>query len=865
MRPPWRGEDLEAEIRHHIRESADLLITQGWDPEDAWHEAERRFGDPGAVREELDAIGRHRHLADRVTGVLARLLVDFRVALRGLRLRPGFAAAVVATLALGVGTATAVFTVVDAVLLRPLPYADAERWMEVWGGTAERSSPVQTPERFDGWRDAGSAVADAWVGITRQTLVRTDGTVPEPLSMVAITPGAVSLLEVPLLFGRDFAEEDAEPGAESVAILTRRYWERLGADRGVLGTTLHLETGPATVVGVLREDVKIPDHGPVADLWVPLRRDFTAAGREVPGIYRVWARRPPGLSLEAAQDRANVVAASLEEARPGDTGWSLVLHPLGEHRINPGPERGVRILAGTAALILLIAVVNGVNLILVRTTARRRELAVRVSLGCGRARLARQLLVEGLVVGGMGAMGALALAALAVPGLRPMMPGSITFFSPYPVTLEGRAVGFCVLAALAAGALLGLVPALRDPSLTALTGSRTGDDPPGQRKLRRGLVAAQVALSLTLLTVAGLFGRSMATLLAVDPGFDVERVALAQFTPPSSRYPSAPERAEVLRGIEERLRTVPGVEAVGTSSGTGFSFGSAIETEGDPAPEEQPYLIPYTSAGAGYLEAMGFEVEEGRGFIESDVGREVAVIDRDLATFLWHGGSAVGRRFRIGDDEWIEVVGVVRELRLMGRDERDGPYQFLRSPRAEGPGSFMELAVRTRGSPSAVLPEIRMAIAAIDPWISVHSLRTAADALAEEEGEPRFLLTLMAALAAVALALASVGLYGVLSYSVGQREREMGIRMALGAERGRIRRMVLLDGLGVTILGIALGVGGAWLASDLVTSLLYEISPRDPLALGGSAILFLAVAALASWIPARRATGVDPAEVLRSE
>jgi hypothetical protein len=304
---------------------------------------------------------------------------------------------------------------------------------------------------------------------------------------------------------------------------------------------------------------------------------------------------------------------------------------------------------------------------------------------------------------------------------------------------------------------------------------------------------------------------------------------------------------------------------VGVSGGGGFSFGSALQAEGRPAPQEQPLLIPSTSAGPDYLEAMGFEIQAGRGIVDADAGREVAVVDADLAALLWGDDPAVGRRFRVGEGDWIEVVGVVRELRLMGRDQREGPYQFLRAPRARGPGSFVELAVRTAGSPSALLPEIREAIAAIDARVSVHSLRTAADALAEEEDVPRFLLTLLAILATVAVVLASVGLYGVLSYSVGRRKREMGIRMALGARRESVRRMVLLDGLAVAAAGVVAGLVGAWLTSGLVQSLLYEVSPRDPWALGGSGVLFLAVAALASWIPARRATAVDPAEVLRSE
>ncbi len=861
---PNREQDLDAEICHHLRESAELLMAQGWDPEAAWREAERRFGDQQAVRDELDDIGRRRVL-DRAAGAVSDLAADVRLALRGIARRPVFTGAVVVTLALGVGLATAVFAMIDAVVLRPMPYAEADRWMEVSSRTPERSYPSAAPEVFDGWREAGSNMADAWVGMARLTLVRIDGSVPEPLSVVALTARTSTELGIPMRLGRDFTLDDVVPGAVPVTILTRHYWERLGADPGILGTTLRLETGPVTVVGVLDRDVKVPDHGTVADLWVPLRNDHTAAGRDIRQIYRVWARRLPTLSLEAAQGRAEAIASALQEERPREGGWGLALRPLGEPRLNPGPLRGVRILAGIAILILLIALVNGVNLVLVRATARQRELAVRASVGCGRGRLARHLMAEGITLGALGAVGAILMAALALHLLRPLIPNTLSFQSLYPIGLERRAATFCLLAAAGAGTLLGLIPALRAPSLATLGGSRTDDDPPRQRQLRRALVGVQVALSMTLLAVAALFTRSMTTLLNEDPGFEVDQVALVWFTLPS-RYSTGQERAEVLQRLEQEIERLPGVQGVGSSSGTTLSFGAALQAEGGPAADAQPILVPYSWASVGYLAAMGFSLERGRAFDASDAGHEVAVIDRDLETLLWGKESAVRRRFRLSeDDDWIEVVGVVRELRLMGRDQRDGPYQFLRSPEADGPGLSVEVAIRSNGDPGGLLPDVRKAIAEVDPWIRIHALRTASDALAEEEEIPRFLLTLTGVLAGVALALAAVGLYGVLSYSVSRRRREIGVRMALGADRGEVRRLVVLDGLSVASLGILLGLGGAWLASGLVESQLYEVGPTDPVALTGSAVLFMLVTGVAAWLPAQRATTLDPAEVLKGE
>ncbi len=859
--------EIEREVQHHIEDCAQQLIDRGMPADAAWAEARRRFGDAASVRRELEEIaveGRFREMAAETVRSLA---ADVRVALRSLRRRPGFAIAVVATLTLGIGAATSIFSVLDAVLLRPLAYRNADRWTEVMRGPAGQAQMSFEVDFFQKWRDVGDSFADSWVGFTMQSFVRTDGERAEPLDGLAITPGAIEALGVPVLLGRGFTDSDAVPGGPHVVILTQRYWDRLGRPDDILGHTIGLDTGPATVVGILGGGVRFPEYGRGRDIWIPMRSDFTAAGRDVGFIQGAWALRRAGMTVEAAQERADAAAAALQEAKPTERGWPVVLEPIGRFRAQGELAQGLWVLSGTVTLLLLIAVVNGVNLLLVRATTRAREFAVRASLGCSKARLTRQLLVEGAVLGLGGALGAVALAWFGVRALGPILPSSLLFRSPYAVAVEGRTLVFAFASALAAGAVLGLVPSLAGVRMDALSAGRGGGETPRHRRARKGLVAAQIALSLTLLAIAGLLARSLGTLMQVDTGFEVERIAVLEFQLPRERYPSGAERADFIARLEERIRSSALVESVAVSSGGGFMFGNAIEAEDGAVPESQPYMIPNTHVTGSYIPTLGLELMEGRGFTPADAarGKEVAVVDRDLSHFLWGDAPAVGRRFRVGDAPWVEVIGVVRELRLMGRDQRQGPHQILFPVPESGPGSYMHVSIRTPGDPSALLALAREAVADIDPWLPIIGLRTASDVLAEEEALPRFMLLLMSLLAAAAVVLASVGLYGVLSYAVRTRERELGVRMALGADRRGVMGLVLGDGFRITATGIALGLVGAAASARLVESLLYEVGPRDPWALAGSAALFLAVALAASYVPARRATGIHPADALRAE
>jgi predicted permease len=857
-------DEADDEIRHHILERADELVQQGLTRREALREAERRFGDIERIHREMR--GRRKF---RASQLLHAVGADLRYALRGVRRNPGFALALVSTLALGIGAASSIFAVVDALLFRPLPYRDAERLVEMNHAPLQKGgyTPGTTSSRISGWRDAAVEFADGWVAWSLGTLVRTDGNAAEELEIVAVTPGADTLLGIPLLIGRAFSAEDARPGSPDVVILGRGYYERLGGDPSILGRTLRLEHGTVTVVGVFRGGVRFPTWGGDSDLWIPMRDDFTAADRPLTHIAGFWARLRPGVNLVLAQQRADIHAARLQEREPLEGGWDVELVAVGANRMSADVARALWTISATVAAIFLIAWINGINLLLVRASARSRELAVRTAIGGSRLRILRQLLMEGLVWGVLGGTAALVLAVVAVRAIGAIMPWVVLWSSPHALALETRTLVFTFGASLVVGTLLGLVPALlvlRQGGLPTLA-RRPSDDTADRRRIRSGLVVAQVALSMTLLAAAGLFVKSFIQLQTVDPGYDYERIALANIGLSPTRYANASARADFFRRLDETLEALPGIEAVTRIEGPRFRSGFDLQAEGGLAPPNQPYRVPSALVAPNYLDVMGVELLAGRAFETTDIDTDAVIIDLDLARFLWSDG-AVGRRFRLGaEGDWMTVIGVVRELRLMGRDQREGPYQILYPASPDRAGGWVEVGVRAMGDPRSVLRSVRDAVRGLDPEQTIWRLRTGEEALAEEEAEPRFVVILMCLLAGIAVALAAVGLYGVLAYAVARRDRELAVRLAVGADVRRLRRMVLVEGLAVASAGVAMGLGGAVAASRAVERLLYEVQPHDPLTLATTTVFFLAIAAAASLVPAQRAMRVNPAQTLGRE
>jgi predicted permease len=856
-------EDLERDVRdeisHHLEETVELLVAQGWEAERAVEEARRRFGPLGPTAQGLVALQRTRVRRSALREGFGSLAGDVRVGMRGLVRNRLFAASVVATVALAAGPATTLFSVLDAVLLRPLPYAELEELVEVH--VAGRDGLGVDAARYRAWVEAGEPIFEGWAAYVSETVVRTDGDEAEPLAVLAVTPGAERVVGIPLLHGRGFTADDARSG-EPVALLTRGYFERLGADPRIVGQTLRLGTGSVTIIGVLERGFLFPDYGGDRDLWVPLRDDLTLAGRTIGTLQGVWARLRDNVPLADARIAAAGIAAALEASDPRTQGWAIDLIPLGGRRASTTTERSLWLLSATVALIFMVAVMNSLNLMGMRALSRARDLRLRIALGASRARLRRQLVVEGLLLGACCALGATALAWAAMAAIERLVPEDLGFFSPYALGLEQRALVFALSASLVTGALRGLMPgAGQHVERLLLTGAR--DDSPRARKLRSTLVVGQVALSTILLAGGMLFLASFVRLARVDPGFDFERLAQAEIQLSSTRYPTGPERAELLARLEETLEAHPSVVAVTSSSGAAFTV-NLLEGEGG-ARTEEPTLVPFSRVDVDYLEVTGTELVAGRTLDPADEGRDVAIVDADMARQLWGTERAAGRRFRMGEGTWLEVVGVARDLRMMGRDQRRGPAQFVYPRGREEAESAATVLVRTADDPRTLLPVIRDAVRTIDPAQPIWRLRTSADALAEEEQTQRFLAVLMVALAGMGVLLAAVGVFGVLGYSVQRREREMGVRKALGAQSAALLGMVLRDGIMLGVAGIVLGIAGTLLASDLTEGLLYEVSPRDPRLFAAAGLLFVAVIACASLLPARRATRVDPVEALRAD
>lgn len=804
---------------------------------------------------------------------LRSLLADGSYAFRALRRNPLFALSIVVTLSLAAGSATAVFSVVDAVILRPLAYDDAERLVQVH--PEGRFSGGLDTARYRALTEEGSAVAEDWVAFQSLSRTRTDGEFAELLSVLAVTPGTTAELGIPLLHGRSFTEEDARPGA-SVAILGRAYFEQLGGDPGIVGETIRLESGPLTVVGVLEGEVRFPDYGGDRELWVPMQDDFTMLGRQPARLQGVWARLIDGVGLAEAQERADRLARSLQEANPRDGGWGVDLSPLGGNRANADTERALWFMAAIVGMILLVGVVNGSNLFGMRSIARRRELSIRSAIGGSRARILRQVTLEGLTLGLLGGLGAVALASLSLRAIEGLIPGDLLFFSPHTLGIEGRALLFAFVAAGLGGVLLGLIPGvtvLRKPGVLQAR-SATGIER-GSRRAGSTLVVAQVALSMTLLVGAALFAGSFGRLVEVDPGFDAERLAQADFELSELRYPTAADRVEFLRRFETELEARSEVDGATVTGGTGLSFGE-LQAEGMPPFEEQPELIPTRDVRPDYFRVTGTELLVGRSFQPGDEGRDVAVIDVDLAGALWRSEDVVGRRFRIApprpsgspghaDETWTEVVGVAGDLRLRGRDERNEAYQILYPRSPDDVRAYATLFVRTAGDPESVLPVIQEELRRLDPEQAIWRLRTGEDALGEFQEIQELLAVVMSMLGVIGVLLAGVGTFGVLGYSVRKRRREIGVRQALGARSATIRRLVLSDGLMLGGVGVAVGVAGALLLSGLAEGLLYGLSPRDPRVIAGSAVFLLFVVSVAADLPARNASAVDPADALRLE
>jgi putative ABC transport system permease protein len=800
---------------------------------------------------------------------------DLRIAFRQLVKRPGFTLVAIVTLALGIGATTTIFSVVDHLMLRDLPFPDADRVVTVWQANHREGNPREdvAPGNFLEWKDrAGSFAAMGAAEPYSFDLTGEDR--PQVVLANYVTDGFFDALGVQPAAGRLLQPEDFRDGAGAVAVVGWGLWQRrFGADPALVGRAIVLDGQPTTVVGILPRDLDLGLGYSYMrrDLWVPRRLQGWERTMRASAWWTVVARLAPGATLATAQADMDRVASGLAAEFPATNeriGASVV--PLHEHLVGAARPT-LMLLAAGVGLVLLVACVNIANLLLARGADRAREIAVRAAMGAGRGRLVVQLLAESAVLAAAGAAAGIVLAFWAVDLIKAVAPGDIPRFETVAVNL--RVLGFGVGLAALTALVFGLAPALRLSRPDVREVLAEGRVTPGRGRLRarQGLIVAETALALTLLIGAGLLLRSFATLLRVDPGFHREHLlALQIFYWEDGHTPQ--HRADFFDRTIRNVRALPGVRSAGAVSAAPFLAANldirrTLRKLDEPLPrpgeEPQTYLAIATP---GYFETMGIPLLRGRFLDDRDRfgAPVVALINETLRRARFGDRDPVGRTVTIGDGTTpVEIVGVVGDVRHTRLDAPPRPEMFVAEGQT-GDGS-MTYFVRAAGDPAALIPAVQQVIWSEAPLQTFYQTGTLDALVGVTLTGRRFTLLLIAIFAGLALLMAAVGIYGVISFAVSQRTHEVGIRMALGADRRAVLRMILRHGVGLAVLGVVIGLVGAALATPLMRDLLFAVSPRDALAFGGGVVTLLAAAGLASWLPAYRATRISPVEALRHE
>jgi putative ABC transport system permease protein len=810
------------------------------------------------------------------------MLADLRFALRTFRRSPGLIAAAILATALGVGANTAIFSVIQAVLLRPLPYRDAGSLVMIWeknpvfkGFLAERL-PVAGRNYVEWKRQAHSFSGMA--AMQQDRVQATGADRPEDLEAVHISPDFLPLLGRTPLFGRSFSPDETVEGKDQVALVTYAFFQRrFGGNPQNLGRTLALGGKSYTVIGVLPPDFHLPAlfqgldvRRP--DIWLPMSDTFTADG-ETSRINYVVARLRAGSSLQQARAEMAVIARGLAQQYPKiDTGFTTSLFPLSVEDVSPSTSRTVLALQVAVGFVLLIACANVANLLLARSAGRGREMAIRAAMGATRGRLMRQALGESVLLSVAGGLLGLLLAVGAMAGIKALAPEDNYHFRE--VGLNWTVMAFGIGVAALSGLIFGLAPAV-GASAANLQETLTQDGRAGvgrrTRRLSNSLVVAEVALALILLAGAGLMLRSLGNVLGVNPGFDAAQVLSMHVRLPEARYPNDEHLRAFTGRLLERTSQIAGVESVAAASGLPIMDNLSVTTyrvEGEPEPAD-PSQTPETDTkvvSEDYFRTVGAPILRGRAFTRQDAAADspnVVIVTASLARQVAPNGDALGRGIILAGNQGkpASVVGIVADTHEMGLDESPRPEMFIPAHNIRE----LALMVRTKGDPKTLESAVRAAVAEIDKDQAVRDVKPLAEHLHGTTQERRFDSLLFLGFAGLALLLAAVGLYGVLSYSVMLRTREIGVRMALGARSGDVVRMVLRHGLLMVLVGTVVGGLGALELTQFMQSLVFGMSASDPLTFVAVAAVLLLVAAVACYIPARRASRMDPLRALRVE
>jgi putative ABC transport system permease protein len=799
---------------------------------------------------------------------------DLKHALRLLVRQPGLTLVAVVTLALGIGANTAIFSAVDAVLLRPLPWPDPDRMVMVWEKRPQEGvmdNAVSPADYLDWSRSATSFTAmSAYATVSADLTGR--GT-PERFVAGAVSASFFDVFGAKPIAGRVFTRDEEIVGRHRVVVLSYPLWtERFGSDRSVLGRKVVLNGIPHEVVGVVGPFEFVDKE---ARLWTPLALE---GGAEPPSramhALDVYGRLKPAVSVERARAEMHAIGERLSREYP-ETNRRHGSHvvPLRGELVAP-VRSGLLLLLAAVGFVLLIACVNVANLLLARAVSRRREIAVRAALGAGRARLALQGLTESLVLAFAGGLAGLLVARWSLDALPHLMPEAQTVVGLDRLGIDARVIGFAALLTFATGVLFGLLPAWHLARQEVNQGLRDGGRSiaGGRRTLRAGLVVTEVALASLLLVGAGLALRSFRTILAADPGMRSNGVMTALVTLPNARYPELERRVATFDAIEACLAAIPGVRSTGATSllpMSGMNARRGIAIQGRDATNDAPTRAHPRGVTPGYFQTLGIRIVRGRGFTPQDDNRAplVAVINEEAARRFWPGASPIGAKLRLNGEEedWREIVGVVGDVRHWGLAGPVEPELYMPIRQRQYRWDGMVFIASASRDPESLAPDIRSAVRVVDPDLVVSRLRTMADVEAASVQPQRVTMLLLAAFGGTALLLAAAGIYGVMAHLVSLRTAEIGIRMTLGARPRDVLRQILGEAVAQAAAGLAIGLAGAIVLTRWFRAMLYEVSPTDPATLVGVALVLLASAILACYVPARRAMNVDPVSALRAE
>jgi putative ABC transport system permease protein len=871
---PTREAEIAEELAQHLDDRYQELVASGQSEDAAFRTALDELRGEDLLARSLRPLERSFDREPIVPGKASTnffqgILQDIRYALRMLRKSPGFSAIVILTLALGIGANATIFSVIDAVLLRPLPYPQPDGLMYLEESNPKHGWPrfSASPANFLDWRSRSRSFEHV-VAYAQDDCNVSVGDFPEHWIGLAVTQGFFDTLRVRPELGSVFTDDDFVPGKGNVFVMSDALWRsEFGADPSVIGRTVPMDGKPFTVIGVMPPGFQF--NSPNKMYWLPFIFSKNLSEARGAHFLGVIARLRDVISIAQAQGEMKTLAANLEREYPdSNEGWTVVVEPIQARDVH-SVHTALLVLFGAVGFVLLIACANAANMLLARATVRRREIAIRTALGAGRLRIARQLLTESVLLALSGAAIGLLFTMWCVRALA-ALPPSLLPRAEY-IHIDIRVLLFTFGLALVTGILFGMAPAAsiihEDLADTLKEAGRVGAS--GRGVLRNILVVVEVALAFVLLVGSGLLVRSFARLMAVQPGFSAASRLTFSVQLPSSRYKTPQQQMAFFQEAKQRLVALPGVKAVTMTSLVPLSGEESLWTFGLDGQQNGTSLpaAMYYRVDSDYLKAMGIPLIEGRGFSSQDsaIAPHVCIINDFVARTMFPGRSPIGQHVRIGNEYGTvrEIVGVIGSVKQVGLEDKES-YQVY-EPFAQWPQSGMTFIVQTSVDPMSLLAAARRSIQQIDPLQPIARPRTLEQVSSESVALPRLRTILLALFGALATVLALVGLYGVMSYTVTQQKHEIGVRKALGAQQRDIYRLVVLRGLGLAGIGVGVGIAGAAAVTRLLSSFLFGVTPYDPVTLLSVIVLFGAVAVVACWLPARRATRVDPMVALRYE